>query len=208
MKTTLYIIILAFAITACKKDPLEFTIKGKVTDMTFAQGLSDASVKLYATNAGTADSKLLSSSTTNSAGEYSFTFERDKYESFNLLIEKQNYFTLDEVIPFSNLTTEEDNTFNYNTTAESWLKFRVQNTGSTQPSDESKIYKTAGKVNCNECCPLGFSFFYGDIDTTFYCANDGNTNYDFQYFIVHTGQNSTESILTPAFDTTEFVISY
>lgn len=200
------LVILLFS--ACKKDPIEFTIKGTVSDETFSQSFSGASVKLYATDAGTVDGNLLLSTTTNSAGEYSFTFERDKYESFDLVFEKSNYFTIESEIPFSDLTTEEDNVFDYSTTAKSWMKFVITNTGSAAATDECKIYKSDGKVNCNECCSQGFSYFYGDIDTTFYCVNDGNTNYGFSYTIVQTGQNSTENFVTDAFDTTEFVISY
>lgn len=198
---------LALIFTGCKKGKTEFTITGTVTDATFSQALTGATMKLYEVEAGGGSTNLIGSTTIGSDGSYSFTFPRNKVESYIAYVEKNNYFTIDQTIPFSTLTVEEDNVRNLSTTAKSWAKIHLVNSN-PQPTDHLSIVKQAGKTSCAECCGDQYEDFYGALDTILYCGNDGNTTYSFYYSVVGTADQGIKSATTVAFDTTLITLSY
>lgn len=206
-KVALFVFSGLFLISSCKKGKADFTLKGTITDVTFNAGLSGASVKLYATSAGSLASNQIASTTLDTEGNFNFTFPRDKVETYYLDIQKDNYFDIYEVIPFSDLSIEDDNVRNYTTTAKGWVKFHIDNSGG-QPSDVLEYVREEGKINCTECCPGGYQYFYGAIDTTFYCVNDGNSVYSGYYWVQGGGNSGPVWVVTTPFDTVSVNISY
>lgn len=192
---------------SCKKGNAEFTIKGTITDATFQQGLSGASVSLYQVPSGTNTAELIGSATLTSDGSYTFTFERQKMDKYILTVAKSNYFSLSETINFSSLSIEDDNVRNYSTTAKSWVKLHFYN---LNPSDLDQLdyIKQQGKQSCAECCPATYQYLYGAVDTSIYCINDGNTVYSYLYSVYGTTDQGIKSVTTAAFDTTELYLSY
>ena len=201
------IVIISLNLGCKKKGKAEFTLKGVITDGTFSTPFSNADVFLYETIAGQSTSNLIGQTTTNSFGEYSFTFSRNAAESYFLTSVKQDYFPLEKTIYFSELTIEEDNIRNYTTTALSWVRLRFINQ-SPSPSDVLQYSRQIGKINCSTCCPAGTNYLNGAIDTSIYCVNDGNTTYQYQYSVVGTTNNGIKSATTIAFDTTEILLQY
>lgn len=201
------IVIISLNFGCKKKGKASFTIKGVITDGTFSTPLSNAEVYLYETIAGQSTSSLIEQTTTNSFGEYSFTFSRNKAESYFLSTSKLNYFPLEETIYFSDLTIEQDNVRNYTTTALSWVRLRFENI-SPSPSDVLQYSRQLGKINCSTCCPSGLNYLYGAVDTTIYCVNDGNTTYQYQYAVQGTTNNGVRSVTSVAFDTSEIFLQY
>lgn len=204
---TILISFLLITFVSCKKGKADFVIKGSINDQTYSAWLSNAEVKLFATEAGSSEENLIATTTTDVSGNYSFTIPRDKMESYSIKINKSLYFEIHEIINFSSLTIEEDNIRNYSTTAKSWVKLRFINQN-PQPGDELKYTKEQGKTNCTECCAQGDYYLDGPVDTTIYCINDGNTTYAYHYWILNSTIHGSKSVLTQAFDTTEILLEY
>ncbi|MDG1333527.1 MAG: carboxypeptidase-like regulatory domain-containing protein [Crocinitomicaceae bacterium] len=207
-KVALLAVLSLFLITACKKGPAEFVLKGTITDATFNASLTNATVKLYATGAGSSVTNEIASTTLDSEGNYQFTFEREKVETYYLEVVKENYFDLYETIPFSDLTIEDDNVYDFSTTAKGWVRFNISHPGGV-PGDVLEYIREEGKIDCAECCPGGYRYFYGAVDSTFYCVNDGNAAYSGYYWATgSSGGSGPVWVQTPPFDTVDIYISY
>lgn len=208
MKNTLIcLMILSFSLLACTKGKADFTLKGTITDATFQNGLAGGTITLYATEAGTGITDEIASAILDVNGAYSFTFPRDKVETYYIKVEKNNYFNIYETIPFSSLSVENDNERNYSTTAKGWVKFHIVNNNPLE-SDVLEYIRQEGKSDCEECCPSGYRYYYGTVDTTFYCINDGNSVYSGYYWVQGGGNQGPIWAVTPPFDTVAVEISY
>jgi hypothetical protein len=196
-----------FPFPSCKKEKGSFVIKGSVTDLTLDQPLAGAVIKLYQVPVGSSFEEYLGSAVVAGDGTYSLSFERNKMEKYVLRISKPNYFELEEIVFFSSLSLEEDNVRNYGTTAKSWVKIRLLNQN-PQPGDTFIYSKQQGKSGCAECCESGQQYFYGALDTTFYCINDGNEVYSFLYALSGTSFSGIEETTTVPFDTVELYLPY
>lgn len=204
----LYLFLFLLIAVSCKKGKADFTLKGTITDITFNQNLSGASIKLFQVPIGSTNEELIQTSTIGSDGTYSFTFPRDKIEKYILRISKTNYFDLEETVLFKDLTIEEDNIRNYGTHAKAWVKLTFKNTISPSSSDEFKFIKQQGKEGCSECCSDTEQFLYGIVDTSIYCINNGNDYYSYLYFKLNTTSSGSMETQTVAFDTTEIILNY
>lgn len=204
-KILVFLLVLLVASTSCKKGKATFTLKGVITDATFNGGLSGAQVDLYEVEAGGSPTTLIGSTTLGSSGEYFFSFPRNAAESYILFVHKDSYFEGNFLIPFSELTIEEDNVRNYSLAAESWAALHFV---TTNPAATLVYTKQQGKANCDDCCPTTEQTFYGVLDTILYCPNDGNTVYSYNYQVVGTSNFGTKSGTTVAFDTTTITLSY
>lgn len=207
MRTLLVLLISSLIVIGCKKGKSDLTMTGTVSDATFNQSLNGATVKLYEVEAGGGSQSLIGSTNVGSDGSYSFTFPRNQVENYILTVEKNLYFDNQLIIPFNSMTTKEDNIRDISTTAKSWAKITLFNSN-PQTSDHLTLIKQQGKNNCTECCGSDQLDFYGTVDTSFYCANDGNTTYQFAYQLVGTAFQGLKSGTTVAFDTTEILLQY
>ncbi len=207
IQSAFYLILVLAVFSACKKGKADFTLKGTVTDTTFATGLDGATVSLYENEAGSTGTSLIGTSTLGSDGAYSFTFPRNQAESYRIEITKANYFAIEDLIPFSALSVENDNIYDYGTTAKAWVALRFTNQNG-QATDVLQYLRQSGKTGCDECCVGGDQFIYGDVDTTIYCINDGNETYSYHYWIQNTSLNGNRSVVTTSFDTTEIHLTY
>ncbi len=205
------LIILSFALlySSCKKKgKADFTLRGTITDTSLATSLGGATIQLFAIEAGTTQDQLIGTTSTSSDGTYSFIFKRDNVLSYKLKIQKQNYFSINSSINFSDMTIESDNIRNYSTTAKSWVALRFVNVAPANSSDNLRYRRIVGKSDCLECCsPLEQSII-GAVDTTVYCINDGNSTYKVTYSLLGTSLIGDQSVITSPFDTTELLLSY
>jgi len=207
MRQFIPVVLLAILLFSCSKKKGEFTIKGAVTDGTFGQSLTGAAVKLYQIPAGSTDEKLVGSVMTDAQGNYSFSFPREKMEKYRVVITKDLYFSREEIVYFSELSLDQDYIRNSSTTAMAWAKLTFHNLNAS-PSDHFQYIKQNGKANCPECCPTTYQDYYGALDTSIYCINDGNTNYSYMYWVLGTSVTGTQTVFTTAFDTVEVVLNY
>lgn len=202
--TTLIILSISI-LSACKKGRADIILSGTITDGSFNTSLNGSTVSLFEVSGG-GQLELLETQT-SSDGTYSFTFKRNPVESYILKVQKSNYFTLEQSIPFGDLTTKNENIRNYTTYAKSWAKLRFVNLD-PQPDDQLKFIKVKGNSGCNDCCPSDYVLLSGPIDTTFYCINNGNAMYSYNYWVLGTSISGTESIVTTPFDTVEILLEY
>ncbi len=192
---------------ACKKKgKADFILKGTITDATYSIPMDGAEVKLYEKSAGSSSYSLVGTTSTNGSGSYSFTFPRNSIETYKIIVTKNLYFEINELINFSSLSIESDNVRNYSTTAMAWAKLRFINQVPSDVTDVLKYTQTEGKTGCDICCSSGEHILNGIIDTTIYCVNDGNTNYTYTYLNGNTP--GIKSANTIAFDTTEILLIY
>ena len=205
-----FIPILSLAILmlfSCKKGAGTFTLKGKISDLTFNSGLDSAELKLYKVPVGSPTEILIETITLGADGSYSFEFPRERMEKYILRVTKNSYFTIDETIYYSDLSIENENVRNYVTTAKSWVELRFLNTNPLA-NDQFRYTKQEGYQGCAECCPSTEQIYFGALDTSIYCINKGNTIYSIYYNVIGTNNQGIKQVTTVPFDTTQIYFSY
>ena len=208
MKIRLIILFsIALLFFGCKKGAGNFTIKGTITDKTFNSGLSGATIELYKIPVASSNEILVGSIELGADGSYSFTFPREQMEKYIIRVNKNLYFPIESLVYYSSLSLENDNIRNYGTKAKSWVKLRLLN-ASPNWNDHLRYIKQSGLAGCEECCPITEQNFYGSLDTTIYCINDGNTIYSIYYWVIGSNNQGLLQANTSVFDTTEIVLSY
>jgi hypothetical protein len=207
MRILFILLVAVVSVFSCKKKDLKFTINGVVSDVTFNTIASGVEVRLYVTPLGEAK-KLVASTSTGSDGFFEFEIDRERIEQVELEYRKTNYFDESIVINFSDLQVNEDNDASQSITAKSWVRFNIRNQLPSSASDEFKLFKYRGKEDCSECCPIGYSFYYGAVDTAVICANNANSYTSFYYWVIDTQINGQDSVYTTPFDTIEYDFVY
>jgi hypothetical protein len=180
----LIIILIIFSslvfVTLCKKD--ENTIKGVVRDMTTNSILSNAEVKLYYSEikSGVVNPtfKFLSSTTTDSDGNYSFNFEAKNYYKLRLVFSKNNYHSkILDFDPKSLIASYEKNVV---MAKEAYLSMRIYN----QTDKANQILININNVNklCDFCCAGPISYSGYDVDVNFICPAVGGESFSVDIF--------------------------
>jgi hypothetical protein len=194
-------------LVACKKGAGTFTIKGNITDDTFNTGLSGANIQLFKVPVASNNEILIDSKTLGNDGAYTFTFPREQIEKYIIRVNKNLYFPIESLIFYSSLSVENDNIRNIGTKAKSWVKLRFINT-SPNPNDHLRYIKQKGLASCTECCPITEQDYYGALDTSIYCINEGNTTYSILYQVFGTNNTGIKEAITIPFDTTQIYLAY
>lgn len=194
------VVLLSFS---CKKN-IDYTIKGQITDSSLGGNLSGATVELYSYSKGSVTGELMQTTQTDSQGNYSFTFDRDRYDKLEVKIVKVNYFTESKTVLFSELSNKEDYIMDLNIYARSWVRLHFTSNGTT----DIKYIRQEGKKDCEECCTTQEVYLYDNVDTSIYCINNGNSTYQIYYNILTTSLQGPLSVVTVPFDTTELLINY
>ena len=207
VKRILLFVLVISAVASCKKEELSFMLEGTVNDATFNTTLSNAEVTIYTFPLGQSFGTEVASVTTDNSGYFSYDLKREQYEKIEITVQKHNYFQYTDVIPFSDLSTENVNTYSYSLNAKSWTRFVIYNQQPLQ-SDELKIFKDSGKEGCPTCCANGYYYYYGAADTTVYCPNDGNRYMKFYYWVNGNQSNGVDSVYNTPFDTVTYEFYY
>ncbi|NBR14909.1 MAG: hypothetical protein EBQ94_07440 [Flavobacteriales bacterium] len=192
---------------SCKKGAGNFTLKGKISDLTFNSGLDSAELKLYKVPVGSPTEILIETVILGADGTYSFEFPRERMEKYIIRVSKNNYFLIDETIYYSDLSLENDNVRNYSTSAKSWVELRILNANPVF-SDQLRYTKQEGYQDCEECCPSSEQIYFGALDTSIFCINKGNTTYSIYYNVIGANNQGIKQVTTVPFDTTQIYLSY
>ncbi len=203
----IFLVLFGTLIGSCQKNAGIFEISGTVTDLSSSNGLENCKLYLYSYPVGTGEELLTDSTFTESDGTYAFSFERDQMEKYKITFNKDGYFEGEEIVYFSSLSLEGINTLNLETYGKSWVGIRLKN-NSPQMEDHFRYIKQEGKTNCMECCPADEQNFYGNLDTTIYCANNANENYSIMYWVIGTSIVDIASVNTTFLDTTLIEVAY
>jgi hypothetical protein len=207
MRIFFILLFATLSVFSCKKKELKFTINGVVSDVTFNTVATGVEVKLYVKPLGESK-KLAAFTSTGADGFFEFVIDRERIEQVELEYRKENYFDESVIINFSDLQVNEDNDASLSITAKSWVRFNIRNQLPSSASDEFKLFKYRGKEDCSECCPTGYSFYYGAVDTAVICANNANSYTSFYYWVIDTQINGQDSVYTTPFDTIEYNFVY
>ena len=204
----LSIFFILFFSSSCKKKQLEFKFEGNIKSSNLGGELKGVTVKAYAYGLEDNNKILKGSTQTDAGGNYVLNIERGRYKKIVIELSKHNYFTYSKTFPFDDLSTEETNSFNSTLSPKSWTKFIFKNISSQNQSDELKIQKVSGKTDCATCCPNGYTYYYGIVDTVVYCPNDGGTYMKFYYWVNGTMMSGVDSVYNTPFDTIPYPITY
>lgn len=204
----LLIVLLALGIVACNKGKADVTLEGFVYDDTFQTLMVDQKVELYEVEAGTNAEKLIASAHTNQIGRYSFTFQRDKAEKYIVRVTPQDYFPINEIVNFDDLSIEEKNFRDVSTTAKSWVRLVFTNVAPANSWDDLRYTLDEGKTDCEGCMSSEPQHLIGEIDTVIYTLNDGNAPFRYYYVLESTPLSGYKSATTAAFDTTTIQLEY
>lgn len=198
----IFVLISLTSLFGCNKE-IEFTFAGHIIDRAGVP-VSNVQVQVFE-NAGTIqdDFKHLGTATTNSAGYYSISVPRKQVNSYKVEVNSTRHHTVSKEIIFDDLDTENENIVSLITHLKSWVKFTIVN---TDPNKDVSLLKITGNETCPECCPDGYSFFYGVTDTVKICGADAGEYYKFGVQIPGISYEE-DSVLCPDFDTIEYVIN-
>lgn len=205
MKTKLLLLLgLVVLSFGCKKGQANITVEGNVYDATFSKALANAQIVVTTTSKG--ESKHILTTQTDSEGNYTFDVKRERFETLNISISKENYFGIQSSILFDDLSVKNKNVHNFSSTGKSWAKIHLKHTGDN--TTKLDIVKSIGKSGCEECCSSDYQQFVGNLDTSYYCVNDANTNFEVTYFKQYSSTNGKKNAITPFMDTVEILIEY
>jgi len=202
-----YLPFLVLLFFGCNKGAGTFTMEGIVTDDSFNQPLSEATVELYGVATGSNQYSLVASAVTDANGKYALSFNRTRTEKYTMIVTKNQYFEQVIDVYYSQLKLKETNIKNVNTTAKSWVEIRILNNNPTN-FDHLQFIRQQGKNGCAECCLGGYTDLYGAQDTSIFCANDGNKLYSLEYGVFGTANSGILSVTTIPFDTTVLYLTY
>jgi len=207
MERLITLICIVSLLFSCEKGTGTFVIKGKISDQTFQTGLEGAVISIYKVPIGTSDELFVESLTLPVNGTYEFSVPREKMERYILRVDKPLYFSIEKNLYYSELSIEKDNLCDLGTKAMSWAKIHFKNNNPV-PMDHFRYIKQEGLAACLSCCPSTTQNFYGSLDTTFYCVNNGNTTYSIYFWEMNTNNSGLKTTNTIAFDTTLIEVIY
>lgn len=199
--------VLILLVFGCNKGPKSLVLEGVITDGSFGAPLSGATVTLYGISASTNQFSAIGTTTTDAQGAYRFEFDRTRTEKYTIKVSKNLYFDLENDLNNSELNLKGPTIRNYTTTAKSWVEIRMLNHNPSM-NDHLQYIRQSGKMNCQECCTNDVQHFYGAVDTSIYCINDGNSPYRIEYAVYGTSNSGILEVVTAPFDTTTIYLGY
>jgi len=204
----LLLISLTLVLVSCKKDVIEFTIEGTVYDSSFSSACASGTVKLYKTAAGGGQTTLISTVSTDAAGKFSITFERDKSEKYQLDFSKNNYFNESFTIFFSELNTNEPFQKNFSVQAISKIRWIVKNVAPQLEQDQVTIQKLNGRTDgVTTCANTSYIFSGAQVNDTLECSVAAN--FYTRFNVVNLSQSVYLDSISPApFQTVDYFIEF
>lgn len=205
----LTLLLVGLSFSSCKKKQIQFKIKGNVTALNNGQNIQGVDINVYSYSLGNNIEKLEGSAQTDGSGNYELNIDRAKYENLKIKITKTNYFDASKTYTIDQLSTEKVNNIAHKLSPKSYTRFIIKNQYSpTAVEDEFKIFKVSGKTDCEECCPDGYKFYHGIVDTVVVCANDGGTYMKFYWWYNGSESYGMDSVYNTPFQTIDVILNY
>ena len=208
------VVILALAIiipTSCKKDPIEYTFKGHLTDLQSGNNVEGVAVKIsqivFNSTSTNSNYSTVANLSSDLNGDYSATFLREKVSDFKIELSKTGYFYHESIINPSDVSTENENIFDYVMEPKAWIKFQFVNLA-PQNFDELTLILQNFKLGCSECIPNDYLYFSGAVDTTLLFTTTAGAYAKFIYIDEWTSNSTTDSIYMIPFDTVTYSFNY
>ncbi|AEA45389.1 carboxypeptidase-like regulatory domain-containing protein [Fluviicola taffensis] len=200
----LFAILTIISGNGCKKKNLTYKINGTVIDSSLNTPLSNAEITISTTSISNPAEEVKATLTTDANGYFEYELQREKIQNVRISVNKMNYFSDGTLTTLDNLSLDNDNVFNYNVYAKSWVRLHFVSDG----TKDLKYYKLTGKNNCEECCPTGEMHMVNAVDSSVICINNGNSPYKIYYEVVGGSNHGEMEVITAPFQTTEILINY
>lgn len=218
MKTTLWLTALAIlflvVFSQCRKDKKgEYAIQGKVTNARTGAALSGASVVMQkqTVSGGTYSSAYsnAASTTSDAAGNYHLTWERENFAGLKLLTSYPQFITKEITLQVSSFSVGNTPTQNVQLYPEAYISVSLKNILHPAMSDVVNFTFVNAHFDCF-CCSNGYRTFSGVTDTTFQCKLYGDQWLKYQSIFNLGGSDSLvmDSVWCPSFETTQLQIVY
>jgi hypothetical protein len=207
----LLILLVSGSILSCKKGEITYDFEGHIiesvgntplagVEVTISQILFSSSVANYNYQPG-------GSGTSDSNGDWSISFKREKVTDFRIEMKKDGYF--DKLIEFTSgdATIEDPNIHDVTIDAEAWVIFDLENL-SPMPGDQLSMVLMNFREDCQGCGVNTFYYFHDDLDTNLLFKTTAGKYNRFQLNDVNSATLIDDSILTIPFDTVTYSFSY
>lgn len=207
-----YTILVLLSVLSCKKDQIQYKVKGVLTNKITNANVSQATLSFFQTevngNALNPNFVFLGTTTSNSNGSFEFEFDRQNIDKFKITIEHSEFYDLETIYSSAVLSSENENVFNYGLESKSWVKVRLTNLFPAS-GELLNFHKYEVKEGCETCCTSGNTAVpYSIPDTTFVCPVVGGTYFKYTYGETSENSSFTDSVLCTQFDTTSVLIQY
>lgn len=211
MRNIILFSFLVLFFVSCKKEPIQYTFEGNITESVGGNSLSGTTVTIYQipfnSSVTSNNFELAGSAITDSEGNYAMTFDREKVTEFKLNLDKEGYYKQDIAINSSNISSEDVNILNYEMEPESWIRFQIKNEIPNNASDELNMLLPNYREGCEGCATADFYSFDGIVDTNVVFSSTGGQYFNFTYIEVGAA-SMTDSVFMTPFDTLIYTISY
>jgi len=199
-------------IVSCKKDTIQYTFQGLVSESINSQPLESAGItihqKPFNNSVTSAYYELAATTTTNVNGIFDATFDRVKVTEFLIEVEKEGYFPYETILNSDDVSSENINFINAQLDAKSWIKFDIENVLPNETSDDFTLIFYNYRAGCAECATSDYNYMPGVVDTTFKIVSTAGQYFNFTYIDVESGNSYHDSIFMTPFDTTFYSIVY
>ncbi|MEX1003250.1 MAG: hypothetical protein WDZ35_14115 [Crocinitomicaceae bacterium] len=207
-----FLIAVALFLFSCKKETIQYTFEGVITEYINHSPLQGVRVRAYQlpfnNSLISSNFELMAETNTLSDGSYHLNFDREKATEFKVDLQKSGYFDVTIPLSSSAVSSEDVNIVNYEMEAKSWLRFDLLNQSPSSSSDELKLIFYTYKKDCKQCIEKDFNYFYGEVDTTLKFVTAAGGYFKFTYSDVASGQSFTDSLYLHPFDTSSYSINY
>lgn len=196
---------------SCKKDPIQYTFAGIVTESNTGIALANANVsvsqRIYEGNVASNFFNSAGLATTGSDGRWEVSFDREKVFEFKLTTNKSGYFESEQIISSGDVLVDETKMVNTILEPKSWIKFHLVNV-SGFPTDVFTMIHYNFKTGCSGCTTNDYHYYEGIVDSTFSVTTTGGVYTKFSYKNPGAALYIQDSVFTTPFDTVQVNINY
>jgi hypothetical protein len=205
------LIAISCSLNSCKKEPIQYTFGGTVTESVNGSVVSGANVtvsqRVYEGNVASSFFNSAGLATSGSDGKWEMTFDREKVFEFKVAITKSGYFDSEQIISSGDVAVDETKIINETLEPKSWIKFHIVNM-SGMTTDLFTMIHYNFKTGCSGCTTNDYYYYEGIVDSTFSILTTGGVYTKYSYKNPGAAIYIQDSVYTTPFDTVAVNINY
>ncbi len=216
MKNTfIYIIIIVFIASSCKKKNKEIIITGTVINSVKSEQLNNVNVilsgKIIESNKWTNSYSKLASTNSDNNGKYTLKLDAVRVSEYKLSFIKENYIDETKIIQPDDISTDKENVVNADMYIKSFIDIKINNTNPVNQNDYMSLTLSGYFKNCTSCCTdEKFEFKGQEINQNIICICPGNQNIILNWDILKSGSVNSykDTLFVGNIDTVNYIINY
>lgn len=205
------IVAFSCSLISCKKDPIQYTFAGTVSESVNGTALTsvnvDISQRVYEGNVASSFFNSAGLATSGNDGYWEMTFDREKVFEFKVSMTKSGYFDSEQIISSGDVAVDETKIINETLEPKSWIKFHLVNM-SGMSTDLFTMIHYNFRTGCTGCTTNEYFYYEGNIDSTFTVLTTGGIYTRYSYKNPGAALYLQDSVYTTPFDTVEVNINY